>query len=359
MKALKRFVHHLISFICRLLPIKNRVLFFSIRSDGKLLDNMQAVYDALDAQKVVFAKMYPHSTKQRPKIQYYLLTSKVIVTDDYISYLRYTKLRKEQKLFQIWHACGAFKKFGLDADTVLDEREERASHSQYSAVAVTSEKCRKFYAGAMGICEDICLPIGLPRTDLLFKDADKLKESVYEKHPELRGKRIYLFAPTFREKDGVKVDYDPAIDWDKLSKSLADDEVFVIRRHPVMKYDLINKEYSNITDLSQDSTLALTAAAQVLITDYSSVMYDACLLDVPTVFYCPDYKEYTRGFYLNFPDDLPGEMVAEPEKLLAAIRNAKENLPVQRIEKFRNEQISACDGHAAERAAQVIKDWLK
>lgn len=359
MKSVKRFIHHFISFICRLLPIKNRVLFFTIRSDGKLLDNMQAVYDALDAEKVVFAKMYPHSTKQRPKIQYYLLTSKVIVTDDYISYLRYTKLRKGQKLFQIWHACGAFKKFGLDADTVLDEREERASHSQYSAVAVTSEKCRKFYAGAMGISEDICLPIGLPRTDMLFKDADKLRESVYEKHPEFIGKRIYLFAPTFREKDGVKVEYGPAIDWDSLSKALGDDEIFVIRRHPMMKYDLINKEYNNIKDLSQDSTLALTAASQVLITDYSSVMYDACLLDVPTVFYCPDYKEYTRGFYLNFPDDLPGELVSEPEKLLDAVRSAKENLSAQRIEKFRSEQISACDGHAAERAAQVIKDWLK
>ncbi len=358
MKAVKRLIHHIISFFCRLLPLKNRVLFFTIRSDGKLLDNAQAVYDALDAEKVVFAKMYPHSTKQRPKIQYYLLTSKVIVTDDYISYLRYTKLRKGQKLFQIWHACGAFKKFGLDADTVLDEREEKASHSQYSAVAVTSEKCRKFYAGAMGISEDICLPIGLPRTDLLFKDAEKLKESVYAKHPEFRDKRIYLFAPTFREKDGVKVDYDPVIDWNTLSKSLADDEVFVIRRHPVMKYELINKEYNNIIDLSDESTLALTAAADVLITDYSSVMYDACLLGVSTVFYCPDYKEYTRGFYLNFPDDLPGEMVSEPEKLLDAIRNAKENLPVQRIEKFRNEQISACDGHAAERAAQVITNWL-
>ena len=359
MKAVKRFIHHLISFFCKLLPIKNRVLFFSIRSDGKLLDNAQAVYDALDAEKVVFAKTYPHSTKQRPKIQYYLLTSKVIVTDDYISYLRYTKLRKEQKLFQIWHACGAFKKFGLDADTVLDEKEERASHSQYSAVAVTSEKCRKFYAGAMGISEDICLPIGLPRTDILFTKADELKASVFEKHPELEGKKIYLFAPTFREKDGAKVDYDPAIDWDMLSKSLAEDEVFVIRRHPVMKYDLINKEYNNIIDLSQDSTLALTAASEVLITDYSSVMYDATLLGVPTVFYCPDIEEYNRGFYLDFPDDLPGETVTQPEKLLETVRRAKENLPVQRIEKFKNEQMSACDGHAAERAAKLIKDWLK
>ena len=358
MKLIKKFVRCFIDFIFKLLPLKNRVLFFSVRADGKLLENAQAVYDALDAEKIVFAKMYPHSGRMRIKIQYYLLTSKVIVTDDFLLYLCYTKLRKDQKLFQIWHACGAFKKFGLDAVSDLSETES-AAHSQYSAVAVTSESCRKFYASAMGISEDICLSIGLPRTDMLFKDADKLRETVFEMHPEFREKRIYLYAPTFREKDGKRIDYNPRIDWDALSKELNDDEIIVIHRHPVMKYDLINKEYNNIIDLSQESTLALTAASDVLITDYSSVIYDACLLNVPTVFYCPDYREYERGFYLKFPDDLPGEMISEPEKLLGAIRRAKENLSAQRIEKFKSDQISACDGPAADRAAQIIKDWLK
>jgi CDP-glycerol glycerophosphotransferase (TagB/SpsB family) len=192
-----------------------------------------------------------------------------------------------------------------------------------------------------------------------FRDADKLRNSVYEMHPEFRGKKIYLYAPTFREKDGNRIEYNPRIDWDALSAELAEDEIFVIRRHPVMKYDLINKEYNNIKDLSQESTLALTAVSDVLITDYSSVIYDACLLDVPTVFYCPDYKEYDRGFYLSFPDDLPGEMITEGKGLAAAIRRAKENPPVDRIEKFRNGQLSACDGHSAERVAALIKSWLK
>lgn len=94
-----------------------------------------------------------------------------------------------------------------------------------------------------------------------------------------------------------------------------------------MNYSLINKEYNNIIDLSQDSTLALTAASDVLITDYSSVIYDACLLGVPTVFYCSDYKEYDRGFYLKFPDDLPGEMVTDANGLLGAIRRTKKIRP--------------------------------
>lgn len=344
---------------CKLVPMKNRALFFTVRADGGLLDNAKAVYDALDTEKMIFAHKLPHSHGISFKALFYILTSKVIVTDDYLRYSRYTKFRKGQKVFQIWHAAGAFKMFGLDAPSKLTKEQEKATHSQYSAVAVTGEECRKIYADAFGISEDICLAVGLPRTDRLFTDKDIMRNAVYGRHPDFRNKHIYLYCPTFRERDGEKFEYDPKIDWDKLSSSLAEDEIFIIRRHPVMNYPLINNIYNNIYDLTDESTLELTAASDVVITDYSSVIYDACLLGVPDVFYCPDYKEYERGFYLKFPDDLPGELVTESEKLLEAVRRTKEKPPVDRIEKFRNRQLGACDGHATERVAEIIKDWMK
>lgn len=357
-RRILEFLNKIWCAFCRCLPVRNRVLFFTIRANGRLLDNAKAVYDALDAKKVVFAHMLPHSNKIKPLAYYYLLTSRVIVTDDYVRYVRYTKLRKGQKLFQIWHACGAFKKFGLDAQSKRTADEEKRTHSQYSAVAVTSEECRKHYAGAFGIDEAVCLPIGLPRTDRLFTEKNEMRARVFEKHPEFINKRLYLYAPTFREENGTQKEYNPRIDWSKLSGELCSDEILIIRRHPIMKYRFC-EDYPNIIDLSDESTLDLTAACDVLITDYSSVIYDACLLDVPTVLYCPDYREYERGFYLKFPDELPGEMVSESEKLLSAIRNAKENPPVDRIKKFRSGQIEACDGHATERAVELIESWLK
>lgn len=357
-RKILEFLNKLWCAFCRCLPIRNRVLFFTIRANDKLLDNAKAVYDALDEKKVVFAHMLPHSNKIKPLAYYYILTSRVIVTDDYLRYVRFMKLRKGQKLFQIWHACGAFKKFGLDAKTKLTVNEEKRTHSQYTAVAVTSEGCRKHYAGAFGIDESVCLPIGLPRTDRLFTEKEEMRERVFAKHPEFRNKTVYLYAPTFREKKGNQVEYNPHIDWAKLSGELNENEILVIRRHPIMKYRFC-EDYLNIIDLSDESTLDLTAVSDVLITDYSSVIYDACLLDVPTVFYCPDYKEYERGFYLDFPDGLPGEMVSHSEKLLEAIRNTKENPPADRIEKFRSEQMEACDGHSTERAVELIKSWLK
>lgn len=358
-KKIMNLIHSVLVFVFSHMPVKNRVLFYTIRANGKLLDNAKAVYDALDCEKVIFSHMLPHSMKLKPRVYYYLLTSKVIVTDDYCRYMRSIRLREGQKLFQIWHACGAFKKFGLDAPSKLTREEEIATHSQYTAVAVTGESCRKPYAQAFGISEDKCLPIGLPRTDIILENSEKMKAGIFEKYPALKEKKIYLFCPTFRERDGERIIYETGIDWQKLSDALNVDEVFIIRRHPIMDYPLADKEYSNIIDLSSDSTLALTAACSVLITDFSSVIYDACLLNVPTVFYCPDIKEYERGFYLDFPDELPGETVTEPEKLLESIRNAKENPPVNRIEKFRNRQMSACDGHSTERAVKLIESWMK
>ncbi len=344
--------------VCKCMPLKNRVLFYTIRADGKLADNSRAVYDALDCDKAIFAHMLPHSLRVEFAARYHLLTSKVIVSDDYVRYMRWMKLRKKQELIQIWHACGAFKKFGLDAPSKLTPEEEKATHAQYSAVAVTSESCRKFYAAAFGIDEKKCLPLGLPRTDSVINNAEQMRNSVYERHPEFVGKKLYLYCPTFREDDGLQTEYDPKIDWAKLSEELDDNEIFIIRRHPIMKYTLTDKDYNGIVDLTDESTLELTAASSAIITDYSSVIYDACLLDVPCVFYCPDCEKYERGFYLDFPDGLPGEMLTDSAELLSAIRNSVTAPDTEKAKKFKADQLSACDGKSAERIAKLVKEYL-
>ncbi len=357
-RKILRFLNKLWCAFCSVLPLRNVVLFFSVRADGKLLENAKAVYDSLDAKKIIFAHKLPHSVKIKPLAYLYLMTSKVIVTDDYVRYMRVIKLREGQKLIQIWHACGAFKKFGLDTPSQLTPEEEKATHSQYSAVVVTAEKCRESYAGAFGINKEICLPLGLPRTDSLIKSAAGMRENIFNKYPDLKGKKVYLYCPTFREDDGKRVEYNPEINLKKLSDTMSEDEVFIIRRHPLMDYRFENGEYPNIVDLSNDSTLELTAASDVIITDYSSVIYDAVLLGVPAVFYCPDYKKYERGFYLDFPDGLPGEMVTNASELLDCIRKTAENPPAEKIAKFRDEQLAACDGNATERVVSLIKNWL-
>lgn len=367
LKKIKRsvleFINHTMSAIFRCLPIKNRVFFYSIRGDGKLLENAKCVYDKLpDVEKVIVTKKLPHPTKLKPKIYYYLLTSKVIVTDDYVRYLRFTKLRPEQKLIQIWHACGAFKKFGLDAFSLLSPEQEMLTHNQYTLVSVSAENVRKHYAGAFGIPVEKVKPLGVPRTDKLLdsNETAKIREKFFSKHPELKGKKLYLYAPTFREIKGKVAPFDPKIDFEALDRSLSDDEVFIINLHPLMKDDyLAGKSVSKVLDLSAEASSALLCSSDVLITDYSSIIYDASLLDLPTVFYCPDNETYERDFYLNYPDDLPGEIVTDSEKLLDMCRKALSSPDVEKIKAFKKNQMGACDGNSSERVAEIIRGWLK
>lgn len=357
--ALMRLFRRVWFLLCSHLPLRDRVLFYTIRADGRLLENAQAVYDKLDCRKVIFARRLPHGRKDNLRAYYYLLTSRVIVADDYVRYLRSFRLRPGQRVLQIWHACGAFKKFGLDAPSLLTPAQERATHAQYTAVAVTAEACRAPYAQAFGIPVERCLPIGLPRTDRLLAEKDALRAAFRRKYPHLAGRTLYLFCPTFREQDGARVAYDPGIDWAALSKALRPEELLIVSRHPVMTEPLLDAKYPNLIDLTQEPTSNLLAACDVLITDYSSVFYDACLLDKPTVFYCPDLADYARGFYLRFPEDLPGPLVTDPAALLPALRETESDPPKARIAAFCRTQLAACDGHAADRAADLVREWMK
>lgn len=343
-------------------PLQNRVFFYTIRANGVLLENINYVYGNCNCEKVVFAKMLPHSFRQIAKVRKYMLTSKVIVTDDYMKYLRAVRLREGQKVIQLWHAGGAFKRFGLDAPSRLTRLEEYRTHSQYSDVCVTSEYVRQFYAHAFGIDMEVVRAIGSPRTDAIL-DRQKVKEKqeiICTKHPLLKNKKVYVYFPTFREFEGALVPLETKIDWAKLNDELADDEVFVVSRHPVMKEEFFKGAfYSRVKDYTSDPTPELLAIADVVITDYSSIIFDASLMDKSMLFYCPDYGNYERDFYLDYDKDLPGEIISDFSELLPALRRADEVSSKKVIAEFRQKEMGACDGHSTERVVKLIEEYLK
>ncbi len=348
--------------IHRFLPVRKKVLFISARETGRLLENSQATYDAVQGvKKVVIAARTPHGFKLRQKIKWHLFTSKVIVIDDCLSYLEMYHLKDKQKVIQIWHACGLFKKFGLDHPS-RNLRIERKFHEQYDYVCVSSEALKEGYASAFGIETNKIMPLGVPYTDMLLDEevTDSMREAFFKRHKELKGKKIVLYAPTFREKGTKRIEYKPRIDWRQISQSLDEDVVLIIKNHPVMKYDLLKgKKFSNIQNMNSEATYALMLVSQLLITDYSSVIFEYALLDKPMIFYCPDYESYERDFYLNFPEDLAGEMITEARNLPEAIHKNLSAPDMSKLEAFRKRTMGACDGHSAERVAKLIKDCLK
>ncbi len=354
----------LVEAFSRILPLKKSVLFMSIRAENRLLENSKCVYDALDSKKSVFSHRMPLSRKLRPSAILKLLTHKVIVTDDFLPLLRDIKLRPDQKVFQIWHAGGAFKKMGFDAPSSLNPLygTKDTIHSQYTAVTVTSEYCREAFSSAFGLPLSKILPLGLPRTDKLLRENElsRIRNGVFKRHPELKDKKIYLYCPTFRENGNERVYFDPKIDFKKLDGDLSDDELFVIHRHPTVTYRFFDEPLSKVLDLSDsENTLSLMAVCTLLITDYSSVIIEGSILRLPMLFYCPDFETYERGFYLSYPDDLPGDMITSPDSLLSASRSAVSDRRFDKEEKFRHKQTAACDGKSTDRIVNVIMSWLR
>ena len=342
--------------------LKNRVFFYSTLEKGYYSANLDSVYNACDFSKVIFRKAQPHTYSDIAKIRKYLLTSKVIVTDCEMEYLRGVRLRKEQSVIQLWHKNGAFRRFGLDKPSNLNLLKEYKNHSQYSAVTVTSEYVRQFYAHAFGIDLETVKAVGSAGSDeMLDKSYAQVNaEIIRNKHPLLKNRRIYVYFPTYRESEGELSDLDPKIDWARLNRELDDDEIFVVSRHPLAEKEFFKGAfYSRVKDYTKDPTSELLSLADVIITDYSSIIFEAVLLGKPTVFYCSDLGEFEPDFYLNYEAELPGEIIKDSSELLEAVRRAASSCDGSvAYDEFRRKYMGSCDGKSTKRVIAMIKEYM-
>jgi CDP-glycerol glycerophosphotransferase (TagB/SpsB family) len=295
---------------------------------------------------------------------YYLMARyKVIVTDDYNRYLRVFPLRPEQRVIQIWHACGAFKKFGKDGSNIAGKL-ETSTHMQYNLVSVSANNIRNIYAKAFQIDVDKVAALGCPRTDIFFdeKEVQRRKDEIYTKYPQLKDKFMILYAPTFRDKgkDKDRMTFKPKLDFKKLSANLKENQIFVVAPHPLMKNHIPPKGLKNVIQIQDISTNDLMLISSMLITDYSSVIFEYALLHKPILFYCYDLLEYNRGFYLKYPEDLPGDVLYTTDELIEYLADEQKcNTVSEKYDDFVNNYMSACDGHSSERIAKLINEYVE
>ena len=126
-----------------------------------------------------------------------------------------------------------------------------------------------------------------------------------------------------------------------------------------MKNNIIEKDYMNIHVVRDFSTNDLMFISDMLITDYSSVIFEYALLKKPIIFYCYDLLTYNKGFYLNYPEDLPGEIYETQESLTEYLRSPDKHYATDKHDRFLDRYMSACDGHSSERIAQLINTYME
>lgn len=293
-------------------------------------------------------------------------TSKVVILDEFTPQIHYIDLRKETKLIQLWHACGAFKTFGFTRlSKPKGSPQPTRNHRSYDYVTVSSSYCKKCHSEGFGIPTDHVVPTGIPRTDVFFDEEYKknAQEKFYAEHPDFKGKKIVLFAPTFRGMVKETAFYPTEMfDLNKVCKALPDDYVFIVKHHPfVLDKQPIPEKYKNrIIDLSEDTELNdLLFVTDLIITDYSSLVFEAALLNIPMLFYVFDLDRYVRNrdFYFDFKLFAPGKIVYSQFQLVEAIKN--NDLCTDKIKPFADMFFDYRDGKSTERVVNLVYDCLR
>lgn len=273
--------------------------------------------------------------------------------------------RKEQYVIQTWHGAGCYKKAGLDQNASHKPEEIKFVRSfALIDLCVSSTKGntqmyrQSFqYQGEIG-------EYGSPRADILFHNTG-VREKVCNQFRIDSSKKIVLYAPTYRDQIGLSFDqYD--LNMRRVILSLQDrfgsEFVLMYRFHQTLYlYDRGKNYYPyGINVTMYHDVMEFLVAADVLITDYSSIMWDFGLQRRPIFLYQNDEEQYTndRGFYKPI-STWPYPIAHTEQELLDNIKYFDEQDYLKKLEAFIAADPSYDDGHASERVVKRIMDVIE
>ena len=366
----------LILFFYKLFRIRkvkpNRISFISARRTD-VSGNFAFVYDKLKDRSDLDIRFLLNTKTVRQlslvdiiKFCNLCATSKVVVLDEFTPQIHFIDLKPETKLVQLWHACGAFKTFGFTRlGKPKGSPQPTRNHRSYDYVTVSSAYCKRCHSEGFGIPYDNVVPTGIPRTDVFFDEnyKNQVTEQFYSQYPQLRDKKIIMFAPTFRG-DVKETSYYPfeMFDVERFCDSIPDDYVLIIKHHPfITKPQPIPEKYKDrVLDLSASTEINdLLFVTDLIITDYSSLIFEASLLKIPMLFYVFDLDEYIRNrdFYFDLRLNSPGKLVFDMPQLIDAVN--REDYQSERMEAFTRMFFDNLDGKSTQRVADLILNALK
>lgn len=297
-----------------------------------------------------------------------LAHSRYVFTDNAFLPLAFLKLRPKTTLVQLWHGTGTIKKFGQHVNKGALKALEARCARNITYATVSSKATRDIYSECFALPRDRVVITGLPRSDIFFSEgfATNARTGLENDYPVLKGRRLLLYAPTFRDKDKdctAQVSIIRSI-IRMLGDCFSDDICLGLRLHPFVAQqaagDIKTLETTKIKviDFSEYHGLnSILGATDILISDYSSIVFEYSILNRPMIFYAYDLAEFEtdgRGFYRNYRTYVPGPVVTTPAELKAAISDAL-NTPFVSHSDFTAEAFAFTDGKSASRIYQLIE----
>ena len=294
-----------------------------------------------------------------------LATAKVLFLDEGTDILSHVNLRPETQVVQLWHGCGAFKKFGRSVaeksfGASASYMDTHPFHKHYTLVTVSSPDVMWAYEEAMEYPREtgVVQPTGVSRTDVFFDPAflKSARETLDRVVPQAKGKRVLLYAPTFRGE--IMDAYAPdVLDVQALRRSLGSDWVLLCKHHPHVKHR--PQIPASCRDFAFDVTDSMTiedllCTADVCMSDYSSLIFEYALFEKPMLFLAYDLDDYFdyRGFYYDYHDLAPGPVVRDTAGVIDFVTHLDTQFDLPRVRAFRQKFMASCDGHATQRILQ-------
>ena len=300
-------------------------------------ENLRTIWDAYDGAKVYATKANPTEVREAEG------RYSCIVADDFVTLIND---KRTVKTIMVAHGMFGGKTYGLQQPHPYHTR---ASAAQLDYVITSSEHTRQLASEQCGVDISKVLALGLPRADAY--------------HGKRKGdggtgwasRTMYLYAPTFRSPM-------PVLDWDELDDLLHAGETLAVKRHPVTKQQLLRgKRYKRIVEIDAYApTTPYLIDCDVVVTDYSSTIFDGYVLGKPSVLYCPDWYSYLneRGMDYDYPTEYGSRWLGHHDmrSLVDLIRDAGEKGMGQADRDCLNWVAGAVDGNSTQRVIELIKE---
>lgn len=377
---IKQILSGILFYICRLFPIKNKIVATTMRG-RKYGDNPRYILEELIKQcpKIDFvwlegngyevnAPSWCRKVPYRitPKTVYELSTARIIIdTHRFRSTIR---KRKGQVFIETWHGGLGIKKIEGDIQRVLDtpwEMEEIRNTVKLADVFISnSDHLSSIYRRAFGYKGPI-LKCGYPKDDIMVHDNSQIVKKVRRELSIGPREKILLYAPTFRDEFAFGNEHDFSvydINYERVKDALQDHFggkwIVLVKWHPTMVpyIQRNNIHYENVTDVTNYNDMqGLLCTADIVISDYSSCIFDAALRGIPCFTYAKDFEKYkgTQGTYFEM-EELPFPYAKDNDELIQNIRSFDKQTYMQRWNMFKKKTGLVINGHAAKDIADRI-----
>lgn len=339
----------------------DRVILASARKpflDG----NLRAIHDAIRLLRpgtdvVVLAEPYRYGllgklayAMRMVRGLYHTRTAGLVVVDNAWLPIHVTAHSKRTTVVQVWHAVGALKRFGVDTVPPPLEPERSFLHRHYDWVVTAGDASRGPWSRALRTPLDRVVALGSPRTDTFFdpEALERARARTLARYPALADRRVITYAPTFRGRGRGKRPA-PGFDAGRVRATLGPGDSLVLKTHPNLDASLVTTAGFDVVVAPGDDMNDLLAVTDVLVTDYSSSIFEFALLRRPLILLVGDLSEYEQepGLYLDYPTDMIGTQVTDTDGVIETLRAQSVDGPA--YDAFVARHLGACDGRASRR----------